>query len=80
MKATGATPDSSTGFLKISSAGFKQLKSLFFNIGGERYELTPNAQIWPRALNTAIGGDPGSIYLIVADVRNIPFTLETTKS
>jgi saccharopepsin len=80
VQATGATPDRSTGLLEISNDGFKKLKSLFFNIGGERHELTPNAQIWPRALNTAIGGKAGSIYLVVADVRNIPFTLETTKS
>ena len=31
------------------------------------FELTPNAQIWPRSLNTAIGGVAGSIYLIVKD-------------
>ena len=31
------------------------------------FELTPNAQIWPRSLNTAIGGTAGSIYLIVKD-------------
>ena len=31
------------------------------------FELTPNAQIWPRSLNTAIGGTAGSIYLIVTD-------------
>ena len=80
MQATGATPDTNTGLLEISSHGFERLHSLFFNIGGKRHELTPNAQIWPRALNSAIGGKAGSIYLIVADVRNISSTLETTKS
>jgi len=30
--------------------------------------LTPNAQIWPRSLNAAIGGYEGSIYLIVQNV------------
>jgi hypothetical protein len=30
--------------------------------------LSPNAQIWPRALNTAIGGDADAIYLVVADM------------
>jgi cathepsin E len=29
--------------------------------------LTANAQIWPRSLNTVIGGTAGSIYLIVND-------------
>ena len=32
------------------------------------FEFTPNAQIWPRSLNTVIGGTAGSIYLIVADL------------
>jgi hypothetical protein len=38
--------------------------------------LTPNAQIFPRSLNTHIGGVAGDIYLIVADVSfltNIKF-------
>jgi cathepsin E len=30
--------------------------------------MTPNAQIWPRALNSAIGGVAGAIYLIVGDL------------
>ena len=33
------------------------------------FELTPNAQIWPRALNSEIGGTAGVIYLIVGDLR-----------
>jgi len=32
------------------------------------FEFTPNAQIWPRSLNSAIGGTPGKIYSIVADL------------
>ena len=31
------------------------------------FELTANGQIWPRSLNTAIGGTAGNIYLIVSD-------------
>jgi len=30
--------------------------------------LTPNAEIWPRSLNTYIGGVSGDIYLIVANL------------
>lgn len=30
--------------------------------------MTPNAQIWPRALNSDIGGSAGNIYLIVGDL------------
>ena len=29
------------------------------------FELTANAQAWPRSLNTAIGGNTNSVYLIV---------------
>jgi len=35
------------------------------------YELTPNAQLWPRSLNTAIGGDEDKIYLIVHDLGSL---------
>ncbi|KAF9041824.1 aspartic protease [Hymenopellis radicata] len=68
VSATGATLDSTTGLLRITTAKFSSLKSLFFNIGGESYELTANAQIWPRSLNTAIGGSASNVYLIVADL------------
>ncbi|KAG2032184.1 aspartic peptidase domain-containing protein [Suillus americanus] len=64
QSATGGTLDESTGLLKISSDQYDQLKSLYFTIGGVTYELTPNAQIWPRSLNTAIRGTTNSIYLI----------------
>jgi len=32
--------------------------------------LTPNAQIWPRALNADMGGSAEGIYLIVADMNS----------
>jgi cathepsin E len=32
------------------------------------FELTANAQIWPRALNTEIGGVADGIYLGVSDL------------
>ncbi|KAG2120232.1 acid protease [Suillus clintonianus] len=65
---TGAILDASTGLLKISSDQYNQLSSLFFEIGEESYELTPNAQIWPRSLNTAINGTTDGIYLVVSDI------------
>ena len=34
------------------------------------FGLTPNGQIWPRALNADIGGVSGAIYLIVGDIGN----------
>ncbi|CAL1694483.1 unnamed protein product [Somion occarium] len=68
QQATGGVFDAATTLLKISPAQFANLKSLFFTINNVDYEFTANAQIWPRALNTAIGGDPNGIFLIVADI------------
>ncbi|KAG1842527.1 acid protease [Suillus subalutaceus] len=65
QSATGATFDESTEMLKISSDQYDQLSSLYFTTGGVTYELTPNAQIWPRSLNTDIRGTTDSIYLII---------------
>jgi len=52
----------------ISPDQYANLSSLYFNIGGVSYELTPNAQIWPRSLNSEIGGTTDGIYLIVGDI------------
>jgi cathepsin E len=67
-KATGATLDSKTGLLTFTSSQFAKLQSLFFQIGDSTFEYTPNAQIWPRSLNSVIGGTSGKIYSIVADL------------
>ncbi|KIM55234.1 hypothetical protein SCLCIDRAFT_1221265 [Scleroderma citrinum Foug A] len=56
---------SATGLLTISQEQYNALQSLFFHIGGVTYEFTPNAQIWPRSLNSVLKGDPNKIYLIV---------------
>ena len=58
------------GLLKITPEQYACLKDLNFKIGSKTYSLTPNGQIWPRSLNTDIGGDSGSIYLIVSDVSS----------
>jgi len=60
--------DSKTGLLKITSKQYNALKPLNFKVGSNTYTLTANAQIWPRSLNTQIGGNANSIYLIVADL------------
>lgn len=73
---TGATPDQATGLLTISSSKYANLQSLFFHIGGTSFEFTKNAQTWPRALNTFIGGTSNSIYLIVSDVSHLMFECE----
>ncbi len=36
------------------------------------YTLTPNGQIWPRSLNSVIGGETGKIYLVASDVSVPP--------
>ena len=60
--------DNATGLLSISESQFENLESLFFTIGGTTFEMTANAQIWPRALNSTIGGEAGKIYLVAADM------------
>lgn len=45
-----------------------RLTHVFECTGGTTFEFTANAQIWPRALNSAIGGQEGTIYLIASDI------------
>ncbi|KAJ3558483.1 hypothetical protein NM688_g902 [Phlebia brevispora] len=66
--AVGATLDPITGLLQITSEQFADLQPLIFTIGGQIFEFTPNAQLWPRALNAAVGGEADGIYLIVNDL------------
>ncbi|KAJ7601049.1 acid protease [Mycena floridula] len=68
QKATGAKLDSQTGLLTVTEAQYDNMQSLIFNIGGTSFELTKNAQIWPRTLNSTLGGQEGQIYLITADL------------
>lgn len=66
--ATSATVDPLTKLLMVTSDQYGALKNLDFNIDKQTVSLTPNGQIWPRSLNTNIGGKEGSIYLIVCDL------------
>ncbi|KAG2367591.1 aspartic peptidase domain-containing protein [Suillus spraguei] len=68
QSATGATEDESTGLLRITSTQYSALKNLDFHVGINTYVLTPNGQIWPRALNTYIGGSASYIYLVVNSI------------
>ncbi|KAJ7913482.1 acid protease [Mycena leptocephala] len=68
QKATGATADRTTGLLTVTASQFAKMQSLLFHIGDATLELTPNAQIWPRSLNSTLGGDDNKIYLITADL------------
>ncbi|KAF8497321.1 aspartic peptidase A1 [Gautieria morchelliformis] len=66
--ATGGVLDNATGLLRLTTAQFANLQSLFFHVDETTFELTANAQAWPRSLNSQIGGDADSVYLIVADI------------
>ena len=68
MSATGAVKDSKTGMLSLTNDQFKNLQPLNFVIGGQTWSLPPNGQIWPRSLNSALGGDSDHVYLVVGDV------------
>jgi hypothetical protein len=68
QSATGGILDDTTGLLRITSTQYSALENLNFNIGSNTYALTPNGQIWPRALNTYIGGSTSYIYLIVNSI------------
>jgi len=75
---SGSEIDSKTQLLKIPKASIKKMKSLFFIIGGVSFELTPNAQLWPRALNAALGGDSDAYYSIITAVTDYQHDLGLT--
>jgi hypothetical protein len=74
LSATGGVYDNTTGFVKIPPANASKLQSMFFNIGDYKFELTANAQIWPRALNEYVGGDADSTYSMVTDIGQVSGT------
>jgi len=47
--------------MTITNVQFANLQSLFFKINGATYEFTVNTQIWPRSLNTIVGGTSNNI-------------------
>ena len=67
--ATGAIEDASTGLLSITSDQLSGLQSLYFTIGSQSFELTPNAQIFSRSLNSNVGGTADKIYLIIGNLK-----------
>ncbi|KAF8433755.1 aspartic proteinase [Boletus edulis BED1] len=71
---TGAAYDPATQMLKITAEQYDCLKPLVFNIEDAAYELTANAQIWPRSLNSLINGTSDGIYLVVSDIGPLNFT------
>ncbi|KAJ7915424.1 family A1 protease [Mycena leptocephala] len=63
---TGAAINPNTQLLTVPIQYFSL--TTLRQIAGGSFPLSPNAQIWPRALNTAIGGQAGKIYLVIADL------------
>ncbi|KAK7048636.1 acid protease [Favolaschia claudopus] len=68
QKATGAQLDRNTGLLTVSQEQYDRMQSMMFNIGGVDYELTKNAQIWPRSRNAELGIGEDQISLIFASM------------
>ncbi|KAI0664356.1 aspartic peptidase A1 [Cubamyces menziesii] len=64
----GAEYDEDTQLFRITPAQYENLQSMFFTINALVCEFTANAQIWPRHLNSMIGGSPDYVYLIIADI------------
>ncbi|CAE6455707.1 unnamed protein product [Rhizoctonia solani] len=62
----GSKVDQRTKLLEIPKESVGKMKSLFFVINGVSYEFTPNAQLWPRALNTALGGKSDGCYSVIS--------------
>ncbi|KAG8682431.1 hypothetical protein FRC09_016775 [Ceratobasidium sp. 395] len=67
----GSKMDEKIHLLEIPKESVGKMKSLFFNIGGVSYEFTPNAQLWPRSLNAAIGGKADSYYSVISAISDL---------
>ncbi|CAO3666850.1 unnamed protein product [Umbelopsis ramanniana] len=72
QRATGAVLDKTTGLLTVTPAQYAAMQSIYFDIGGIKYEFTPNAQIFPRNLNTQVGGVENKTYLIIDEHTTRP--------
>ncbi|KAJ7758098.1 acid protease [Mycena maculata] len=68
QKKTGAVMDSQTQLLTVTQDQYDKMESMFFSIGGVKYELTKNAQIWPRSMNSTLGAKNDQICLVFADM------------
>ncbi|KAF8750900.1 Eukaryotic aspartyl protease [Rhizoctonia solani] len=66
----GSKIDQSTKLLEIPKDSVGKMKSLFFVINGIPYEFTPNAQLWPRTLNTALGGKADAYYSVISPLSD----------
>ncbi|KAJ7673515.1 aspartic peptidase domain-containing protein [Mycena rosella] len=81
-EATGAVEDPSTQLLTVTEDQYSNMQSMMFKIGvppaiahhdaiQNEYELTKNAQIWPRSMNDSLGVPSNKFCLIFADMGNV---------
>ncbi|KAJ6611442.1 acid protease [Mycena sp. CBHHK59/15] len=70
-KQTGATMDQSLGLLTVTEEQYNNMQSMYFDIGGVKYEFTKNAQIFPRSMNASLGSPEDKICLIIADMGTL---------
>jgi len=69
QSATGGTLDEvNTGLIQFTTAQLNALQPLNFIISGVTFSLSPNAQLWPRSLNSFIGGNSSQILGVVNDL------------
>lgn len=68
VKQSGAILDATTGYWTLTSDQFALLSPVVLELNGVKIEIPANALIWPRRLNSQIGGSANAIYLIVGDL------------
>ncbi|EJD02530.1 acid protease [Fomitiporia mediterranea MF3/22] len=69
-KASNAELNIISGLLSLSNDNREKLKSLFFEIGGMHFEIPPEEQIWPQALNDVAGGPPDDCYMVYVELAS----------
>ncbi|CUA76459.1 Polyporopepsin [Rhizoctonia solani] len=65
----GSRIDPTSELLEIPEASLNRMKSFYFVINGRSYELTPDAQIWPRRLNRFMKGKQGAYYSVISSLN-----------
>lgn len=64
-KKTGAVEKQ--GLLVLNAAQYQKLESMWFTIGGKDFEITKDAQLWPRSQNKQEGFADDDYVLCIAD-------------
>ncbi|KAG6815010.1 hypothetical protein H0H93_011301 [Arthromyces matolae] len=73
IEAIGAVFDPVVGMPKVNATQAALLQPLYFHINGVPFEMSPNAQSWPRSLNSALYGtstatqDLDSTFLVIVE-------------